>query len=113
MSIREPLLPWRSLRSKRCGDRPASHRQDRRFAVWSARDAPHALEHALEVELPFLQTILPAFTLVPLVVGEAAPQDVATVLGELWGADETAKGHSRRFGCPRRRSAITRYLPES
>jgi MEMO1 family protein len=26
---------------------------------------------------------------VPLVVGEATPQDVATVLGRLWGADET------------------------
>ena len=52
-------------------------------------DAPHAPEHALEVELPFLQTILPAFTLVPLVVGKATPQDVATVLGELWTAAET------------------------
>lgn len=52
-------------------------------------DAPHAPEHALEVELPFLQAILPAFTLVPLVVGEATPQDVASVLGELWAANDT------------------------
>lgn len=52
-------------------------------------DAPHAPEHALEVELPFLQTILPTFTLVPLVVGESKPQDVAAVVGKLWGADET------------------------
>jgi MEMO1 family protein len=52
-------------------------------------NAPHAPEHALEVELPFLQTLLPAFTLVPLVVGNSTSADVATVLGELWGADET------------------------
>ena len=35
-------------------------------------DAPHAPEHALEVELPFLQTLLRSFQLVPLVVGDAA-----------------------------------------
>ena len=31
----------------------------------------HALEHSLEVHLPFLQTVLGKFTLVPLVVGRA------------------------------------------
>ena len=44
-------------------------------------DAAHAPEHALEVELPFLQAVLGAFALMPLLVGEAAPQDVAQVLG--------------------------------
>ena len=48
-------------------------------------DAPHAPEHALEVELPFLQTVLPSFQVVPLVVGDMAPQDVALVLARLWG----------------------------
>ena len=43
-------------------------------------DAPHAPEHALEVELPFLQILLGSFQLVPLVIGDAAPQDVAHVL---------------------------------
>ena len=52
-------------------------------------DAPHAPEHALEVELPFLQTVLPSFQVVPLVVGDAAPQDVAHVLRRLWGGPET------------------------
>ena len=52
-------------------------------------DAPHAPEHALEVELPFLQTLLGSFELVPLVVGDAAPQDVAHVLRPLWGGPET------------------------
>ncbi len=52
-------------------------------------DAPHAPEHALEVELPFLQSILASFQVVPLVVGDAVPQDVAHVLGRLWGGPET------------------------
>ncbi len=52
-------------------------------------DEPHAPEHALEVELPFLQTVLPSFQVVPLVVGDARPPDVALVLQRLWGGQET------------------------
>ncbi len=52
-------------------------------------DAPHAPEHALEVELPFLQTLLASFEVVPLVVGDVAPRDVAHVLRRLWGGPET------------------------
>ena len=47
-------------------------------------DAPHAPEHALEVELPFLQTALGSFQVTPLLVGDATPQDVAHVLRQLW-----------------------------
>jgi AmmeMemoRadiSam system protein B len=52
-------------------------------------DAPHAPEHAIEVELPFLQVLLPSFNAVPLVVGEAQPHEVADVLRRLWGGPET------------------------
>ena len=52
-------------------------------------DAAHALEHSLEVQLPFLQTVLDEFTLVPLAVGRASPAEVAEVLECLWGGDET------------------------
>ena len=51
--------------------------------------APHEPEHAVEVELPFLQVVLGDFALVPLVVGEAAPDAVAQVLDRLWGGPET------------------------
>ena len=37
-------------------------------------DIPHAPEHALEVELPFLQRLLEDFTIVPLLVGAASPE---------------------------------------
>jgi MEMO1 family protein len=52
-------------------------------------DGPHQPEHALEVELPFLQRLLGAFTLVPLVVGEATPAEVAETLARLWDGPET------------------------
>jgi AmmeMemoRadiSam system protein B len=49
----------------------------------------HAKEHSLEVQLPFLQTVLPAVPVVPLVVGQAEPFAVAEVLDALWGGPET------------------------
>lgn len=52
-------------------------------------DAAHTPEHALEVELPFLQSVLDRFSLVPLLVGDATPQQVALVFERLWGGPET------------------------
>lgn len=51
--------------------------------------AAHALEHSLEVQLPFLQSVLDDFKLVPLAVGDATPAEVAQVLEVLWGGPET------------------------
>ncbi len=44
------------------------------------KDQAHAQEHSLEVQLPFLLRTLDEFTLVPLVVGAADPDEVAMVL---------------------------------
>ena len=51
--------------------------------------AAHALEHSLEVHLPFLQRVLARFRLVPLAVGHASAEHVAQVLDLLWGGAET------------------------
>jgi len=52
-------------------------------------DAAHAQEHSLEVQLPFLQSVLGRFTLVPLAVGQATTDNVAQVIERLWGGNET------------------------
>lgn len=52
-------------------------------------DAAHKDEHSLEVQLPFLQTVLEDFKLVPIVVGQCAPALVATVMDAVWGGPET------------------------
>jgi AmmeMemoRadiSam system protein B len=49
----------------------------------------HRREHSLEVELPFLQKVAPRAKVVPLVVGAASAEEVARVLGSLWGGPET------------------------
>jgi len=54
-----------------------------------ADDGAHALEHSLEVQLPFLQRLLGPFTLLPLAVGAASGEAVAQVLERLWGGEET------------------------
>lgn len=43
-------------------------------------DDAHLYEHSLEVHLPFLQTVLDEFTLIPLVVGDTDAEEVAQVL---------------------------------
>ena len=81
-------------------------------------DESHAPEHALEVELPFLQLRLGAFAAVPLLVGEAAPEEVAEVLRRLWGGPETLivvssdLSHFHEHGTARRRDAATAAMIE-
>ena len=53
------------------------------------QDSAHAEEHALEVQLPFLQTALKDFVLLPLVVGHASAEEVREVLESVWGGPET------------------------
>ena len=68
-----------------------------REAIASVRDLPqvvvsdaaHALEHSLEVQLPFLQEVLGDFALVPFAVGAAEVDEVAQVIQRLWGGAET------------------------
>lgn len=52
-------------------------------------DGPHAPEHSLEVQLPFLQWVLEEFELVPVLVGDATPDEVAAVVAACWGGAET------------------------
>ena len=53
------------------------------------RDDAHLPEHCLETQLPFLQRLLDDFTIVPIIVGAASPEQTAALLEQLWGGDET------------------------
>jgi len=55
----------------------------------SISSAAHALEHSLEVQLPFLQSVLNEFTFLPLAIGMTSAEEVAEVLDYLWGGEET------------------------
>jgi AmmeMemoRadiSam system protein B len=61
----------------------------RALAFVEVSDRAHALEHSLEVHLPFLQSVLGKFSLVPLVVGDADPREMASLFDAVWGGDET------------------------
>lgn len=47
----------------------------------------HAVEHSVEIQLPFLQTVLPEFRLVPVLMGRVGWEDcvrLADVLASMW-----------------------------
>ncbi len=52
-------------------------------------ESAHRPEHSLEVHLPFLQSVLSGFRLVPVLVGHASEKEVGQVIDALWGGPET------------------------
>jgi len=69
---------------------------------WSIDEEPHRPEHALEVELPFLQVVLRDFVIAPVVVGRVAGEEVRNLLARSWGGPET---------CVVVSSDLSHYLP--
>lgn len=61
----------------------------RELGLAGIADAPHALEHSLEVQIPFLQALLREFDLLPVAVGLAPPEQVGRALEAIWGGPET------------------------
>ncbi len=66
-------------------------------------DAAHAREHSIEVQLPFLQTVLPGITILPIVVGGARPAEIAEAIEMLWNQEGTLVIVS---------SDLSHYLPQ-
>ena len=52
-------------------------------------DAVHEHEHAIEVQLPFLQAMFGEFSLTPFAVGDASAREVTEVIDLLWGDRDT------------------------
>ncbi|MFK5949968.1 MAG: AmmeMemoRadiSam system protein B [Methylococcales bacterium] len=51
-------------------------------------DQAHELEHSLEVQLPFLQTVLQNFSLIPMVAGDATAEQVCQVIEIFWERED-------------------------
>lgn len=75
-------------------------------------DHAHLLEHSLEVQLPFLQRVLPGVPVLPVAVGYADAGDVADAIDALWDADtlvvvSTDLSHYERYESARAHDART------
>jgi AmmeMemoRadiSam system protein B/AmmeMemoRadiSam system protein A len=55
----------------------------------SVYDDAFAEEHSLEVQLPFLQMLIPDFKLVPILVGACDPVMLSQVIARFWGSKDT------------------------
>ncbi|MBT1160884.1 AmmeMemoRadiSam system protein B [Bifidobacterium sp. SO1] len=86
-------------------DRDAERRALDTVPALSVNDATHAREHAVEVQIPFLQRVLgDDLTIVPLNAGDASPAEVGDVIQTLWGGLDTVIVIS---------SDLSHYHPES
>lgn len=86
-------------------------------------DAAHRIEHSLEVQLPFLQAVLPGVPVLPVAVGVAPATTVAEAIATVW--DETTLvvvssdlSHYEPYAVAQRHDhetadAITRLAPDA
>ncbi|HQR24681.1 MAG TPA: AmmeMemoRadiSam system protein B [Steroidobacteraceae bacterium] len=67
----------------------AARQHLRECGLAGVADAPHAHEHSLEVQLPFLQAVLGEFSVLPIATGIVPPGLVAAALEAVWNGPET------------------------
>jgi AmmeMemoRadiSam system protein B len=74
------------------GDHPVDTAQVKHLiataSVFNALSAPHAMEHCLEVHIPFLQAIFPAVPIVPMLFGQVDPTTVGKWLHQVLEPDD-------------------------
>lgn len=64
-------------------------RQALKFDFVKEFEPAHQREHSLETHLPFLQSVLGEFQVVPLVTGRIDRETLARLFDALWGGEET------------------------
>jgi AmmeMemoRadiSam system protein B/AmmeMemoRadiSam system protein A len=72
-----------ALEPKCTVQRPPWSQQAHKLAPAPGEDTPETWEHSVEVQVPFLQKVLKDFTLLPIVVGEADPEQIAKALAKI------------------------------
>lgn len=81
--------------------------------IVALNDAAHALEHCIEVQLPFLSTVLDTVTVLPLLVAESSAARVAGIIATHWERDDcltvisTDLSHFLDYDAARRRDFAT------
>lgn len=63
-------------------ERPGWWRQSPKPAPEEGQDTPETWEHSVEVQVPFLQRVVKNFEILPVVIGQADPAQVAKALAE-------------------------------
>lgn len=82
-------------------------------------DKAHEQEHSVEVQLPFIQIALPNVSVIPLVVGDARPEEVSSLLDSIVTRDSTAVvvssdlSHYLEYSLAKQTDANTAFLIES
>jgi MEMO1 family protein len=85
VAVEGMAVPSSSIFNTPLGDIPLDQEEIHRLinnGLAFTSDLAHEQEHSLEVQLPFLQTILPSFKLVPIVVGQCPIEEVSALLKE-------------------------------
>ena len=90
--MRGLAMPTADFFATPCGEVPvddAGRRHLRECGLAGVSDAPHAIEHSLEVQLPFLQAVLTDFDVLPIAIGQVPGGLVARALEAVWGGRDT------------------------
>lgn len=91
----------------------------KRFNFIQVFEGAHEPEHAIEVELPFLQKLFEGMKIVPLVTGSTSADQVARVIDLVWGGPETLivvssdLSHYHDYGSAQRYDAAAARMIES
>ena len=104
-----PAAKWADPARRSAGRRRSRHAELAQDCAAVSVDArPFAGEHSLEMHLVMLQAMLPApFEILPILVGDADPHDVAEALRAVWGGPETVdRDLLRPVALPRPEAAV-------
>jgi MEMO1 family protein len=69
-------------------DREFAVQLSKRWSLFSAINTPHGPEHCLEVQVPFIQTVLPDVPIVPMLFGDVSAEEVGQALDDVLTPDD-------------------------
>jgi AmmeMemoRadiSam system protein B len=104
-----PAEFWRTPLGAVAVDRELSRSLQSQVSFLRLDEAPHAQEHSIEVQLPFLQGVLDAFTLLPVSLGHLSVEECAE-LGAAIADICAAQSHSANRPVILASSDLSHYL---